>query len=68
MAKFSNQNKLCRCRICDKLTHSNIDGWMDAELCRKCYEAATMENEHLDGHHTDKPHPKCPDCKEEKKK
>ena len=60
--RFSNLNTLCNCLVCGKRTHSSIDGDLDIQLCRKCYDEANMENEHSDGHHDDKPNPKCIDC------
>jgi hypothetical protein len=36
---------------------------MGLDLCRECRMAAELENEHSDGHHEGKPHPDCPDCK-----
>jgi len=63
--KFSANNKVANCRVCEKKTHSSIGGDLDIQLCRRCYDEANMENEHNDGHHIDKPNPKCPFCKKE---
>lgn len=50
MAKFNKHNTLAKCRVCGKLTHSSIDGNLDIELCRECYDDAGDENEHNDTH------------------
>ena len=52
MAKFlRGRNKLATCKCCGKLTHSSLDGYLDAELCRTCLESSGFENEHSDGGH-----------------
>jgi hypothetical protein len=56
------RNVLVRCRICGKLTHSNLDGCIGLDLCRPCRESAECENEHSDGHHQDAPRADCPLC------
>lgn len=55
-------NTVVECRGCGKKTHSSIDGCLDLDLCRKCYDAANMENAHFDGHHADAAHPDCEHC------
>lgn len=64
--QFSSTNKIAKCRVCGKLTHSSINGDMSIELCRPCYDAAGVENEHLDGHHEGSPKKGCPNCSEYK--
>lgn len=50
------------CRDCGKRTRDTGNDEAGVELCRACYVAAGIENEHNDGWHTDNPHPDCPDC------
>lgn len=63
--RFSRHNQPCKCRMCGKTTTKNVDGCLYIQLCRPCYEAAGLENEHSDGYHANTPHPDCPDCKAE---
>lgn len=56
MAKFKKfTNKLSACRICNKLTHSSIDGCLGIQLCRPCYDDGGEENMWSDHG--------CPECK-----
>lgn len=52
-----------KCRICGVIvcdtTGSNEAGTL---LCLACYDASTIENEHLDGYHDSTPNPTCPLC------
>lgn len=60
---FSITNILVKCKVCKKFTHSSIDGSVDINLCRKCYDEAGLENEHSDGYHDKEANENCPECK-----
>lgn len=60
--KLSRTNRMVPCRVCKKLTHSDIQGAAGIELCGPCFDAAGLENEHADGYHESEAHPDCPDC------
>lgn len=59
-------NKMVNCRVCQKLTHSSIDGNRGIELCKECYEDSGIENQHSDtaGEHDGDAFAKenCPGC------
>lgn len=58
-ARFSRHNQPVKCRLCGKVTaHGDHSG---AELCKPCYDAAGLENEHNDYGHTS-PVKGCPAC------
>lgn len=64
-AKLSARNIMAKCRMCGKLTHSNVQG-AGLDLCNKCFEQAGLENEHADGMHDAQPDPDCEWCDEER--
>lgn len=60
--KFSRFNQPIACRMCGKsTTWSEVNGNSGLELCRACFEKATLENEHYDGYH-EQPHANCQLC------
>ena len=64
---FSRFNQPVPCRGCSKLTtwsEANGNGGLD--LCKDCFEAASMDNEHWDGYHTE-PKADCRLCAQEGK-
>jgi len=62
-AKFSRRNQPVACRVCGKkTTWSEANGNSDLALCHKCFDAASTENEHFDGHHQEAPLATCPLC------
>ena len=66
MARFSSLNNLVNCRMCGKLTHSDVDGCIGLDLCRPCYEEAGAENAHNDTHCGPESYkPECHWCQEE---
>lgn len=63
---FSRFNQPVACRMCGKkTTWSDANGYAGLALCRVCFDAATMENAHLDGNHAEKPDMDCPLCERE---
>jgi hypothetical protein len=56
------KNKLVKCRMCGKLTHSDIDGCGGLDLCRPCRLLAEAENEHNDYHDIYNPVKGCKWC------
>jgi hypothetical protein len=65
---FSRYNQPRHCRICGKLTTwSEANGHGGLDLCQKCFDAATIQNEHYDGYHNDVPKADCPLCRKEVK-
>lgn len=66
-ASFSRFNQPKACRMCGKLTTwSEANGYCGLGLCRPCFDAATIQNEHFDGYHQDAPKASCPLCQEVK--
>jgi len=62
---FGRFNQPVACRMCGKnTTWSEANGYCGLDLCRDCFEAASLENEHFDGHHANQPHADCPHCKQ----
>jgi ribosomal protein S14 len=60
---FSRYNQPKVCRLCGKLTtYSEVSGHHGLDLCRVCFDEATLENEHFDGHHEDEPKAGCVHC------
>lgn len=57
------------CANCGKKTRQTGHPHMapDSELCAKCFDLATLENEHNDLEHDGKFNPKCPHCVREDK-
>jgi hypothetical protein len=63
-ANFSRYNQPVACRMCGKkTTWSEANGNCGLDLCRKCFDQATMDNEHYDGYH-ETPNTGCRLCKE----
>ena len=59
--KFSSGRvEVINCRSCGKRTTSGIDG-SNVDLCRPCFEASGLENEHSDYGHDTKEEG-CPTC------
>lgn len=56
--RFSRYNQPVRC-VCGKLTTQTVGG--GTELCRACYDAAGLENEHNDNGHAERVKG-CPVC------
>lgn len=51
-ANFSRFNQPVACRLCGKkTTWSEANGNHGLDLCRACFEAATLENDHHDNGH-----------------
>lgn len=64
-ANFSRFNQPKPCGICGKsTTWSEANGNIGLDLCRACYEAATLDNEHYDGYH-ETPNADCRLCRQE---
>lgn len=59
--KLSKTNKLVNCKLCGKLTHSDVQG-MGVGLCPECLHECEMSNQHDDGQHDDEPCKDCPWC------
>lgn len=60
---FSRFNQPVQCRSCDRMTTwSDSNGYHGLDLCKTCFDAASMENEHNDGYHADKPNNGCKQC------
>jgi hypothetical protein len=64
--KFTRYEQPFKCCLCGKLT-LGPEGVSGPELCTRCYDRAGLENEHLDGGHSDEPRSNCPLCEEEAK-
>jgi hypothetical protein len=64
-AKFSRFIQPKRCVMCGKLTTYSQNQGSDCAQCERCYNAAGIENEHLDYGHS-VPDPDCPLCHPEK--
>ena len=68
--KFNRFNQPKPCRTCGKnTTWSEANGYSGLGLCEKCFDAATIENAHLDGYHDkdrDGFDADCPLCQKEK--
>ena len=63
MKNFSRHNQPVACRSCGKLTTwSEANGYGGLGLCGPCFDEASLENEHFDGHHQDAPHKGCKHC------
>ena len=67
-ARFSRFNQPVACHMCGKrTTWSEANGNGGLDLCRSCFEKASIENEHYDGYHADTPNAGCPLCRKEAK-
>jgi len=65
-AQFSRRNQPVKCRICGKLTTwSDVNGNRGLDLCKDCFDRATLDNEHYDGHHEGAPNGSCRLCNSE---
>lgn len=54
------------CRVCKKKTRETGEGESKVGLCRKCYDDAGFELDHMDGNHeTEKWPAECPTCRRE---
>lgn len=61
---FSRWNQPVHCRMCGKLTTwSGASGKGGLELCKACFDQATLDNEHYDGYHAETPHAGCALCR-----
>jgi hypothetical protein len=58
--KFSRWVQPKKCVICGKLTTYSAMQGNDCPQCERCYNAGGIENEHLDGGHSEDP--QCPIC------
>ena len=71
MNRLSRWNQPKPCHACGKLTTwSESNGYAGLGLCEACFDAAGIENAHLDGYHEpdrDGPDPDCPFCQKEGK-
>lgn len=54
------------CDSCGKRTRETGEGESSVKLCLKCFNEASLENEHLDGFHKSNPVKGCPLCNENK--
>ena len=54
---------ICSNPSCGKRTRETGQGESSCELCKACYLACLMENEHGDRYHDDNKRDDCPDCK-----
>jgi hypothetical protein len=62
--RFGRFNQPVACRMCGRrTTWSDVNGYRGLALCEACFEQASLENEHHDGHHQDQPHPACALCR-----
>lgn len=50
------------CVYCDKRTNVRNRSTENPDLCKSCFEVATIELDHEDGDHLDTPHKDCPLC------
>src|SRR5262245_49607300 len=71
MAKFSRWNQPVPCRMCGKkTTWAEGNGYVGLDLCKKCFDLATLENAHNDGYHKegrDGFAEDCPWCQEQRR-
>jgi hypothetical protein len=51
-----------KCEVCGKAKIDRKTQGADSTMCRDCFDAAGLENEHADGAHDDAPAYGCPDC------
>lgn len=50
------------CEVCKSAKIDRKTQGKDSTMCRECFDAAGLENEHADGEHADAPVQGCPDC------
>jgi hypothetical protein len=50
------------CDVCQTAKVNKKTQGLDSSMCLPCFEEAGIENEHLDGLHTDDPSAECPMC------
>ncbi len=61
---FQRGSGCYECRKCKKQTRETGEGESQVKLCRKCYDEAGYECDHLDGNHaTEKWPAECPLCR-----
>jgi hypothetical protein len=60
--KAKPAKKAAKCADCGVKNVDKKTQGSDSTLCRDCFDAAGLENEHSDGFHTDAPVYGCPDC------
>lgn len=65
ISKFEPGRSTYTCHICGKKTRDTGCGEYSCNLCLKCYEMCSMENDHVDGYHKGIYVEGCPYCKEE---
>ncbi len=63
VSRFERGTGCYTCRACGRRTRETGDSEGQAVLCRSCYRAAGIENEHYDGYHADEPDADCPLCR-----
>lgn len=51
-----------KCEVCQTAKIDRKTQGKDSTMCRDCFDAAGLENEHADGAHEDAPVQGCPDC------
>lgn len=51
-----------KCEVCQTAKIDRKTQGKDSTMCRDCFDAAGLENEHADGAHEDAPAYGCPDC------
>jgi hypothetical protein len=62
MANFSRFNQPQKCHACGKLsTWSEANGYGGLNLCRECFDRATLQNDHFDNGHAEVK-AGCPEC------
>lgn len=63
-AKFTRFLQPVTCHSCGKrTTWSDANGNIGLDLCKDCFDAATLENAHFDGYHEGAPDAACKHCK-----
>jgi hypothetical protein len=63
-AAFTSQNQPRDCGVCGRRYADSVRRDNGDQTCPDCYEAAGLENEHLDGGHKGKAVEGCPRCAE----